>query len=302
MPSRNLNARKTKLELLALVFPFLVLLVLFNYLPLFGWAYAFFDFKPGVPLQDSPFVGLQYFQVLLEDGSSILRVLGNTLMFGFLGILCAPVPMFFAILLSEAGSPRFRRAVQTLTTLPNFISWVIVYSLGFALFSNDGMVSRLTALFGLVPGPSVLGDNDSVFLFQTLVGLWKSLGWSAIIYMAALAGIDEELYEAARIDGAGRFKIITSIVLPGLMPTFFVLLLLSVSNMLSVGFDQYLVFNNPLVSDHMEVIDLYVYKIGLAQNDISYGTVIGMAKSLVSIVLLFSVNFLAKRLRGQAIF
>jgi len=220
----------------------------------------------------------------------------------FLQILSSPLPIIFAILLSELPFNRFKRVVQTITTLPNFVSWVIVFALAFAIFSNEGLWNTFFTGLGWLQQPvNVLGNEDITWVFQTLLVIWKSLGWNAIIYLAAIAGIDSELYDAASVDGAGRFSRIMHITVPGILPTFIVLLLLSASNLLSVGFEQYLVFYNPMVADKIEVIDYYVYRMGLVAQDYSFTTAVGIMKTLVSLLLLFSINTLAKRIRGESI-
>lgn len=195
-----------------------------------------------------------------------------------------------------------KKLVQVTTTIPNFVSWVIVFSLFFSIFSTQGMFNTLMINLGLLQSPTnILGNADAVWLFQTALGLWKSLGWGSIIYLAAITGIDEELYAAVKVDGAGRFRSILHVTVPGLLPTFVVLLLLSVSTILGKSFEQYFVFKNPMVLDNIEVLDLYVYRIGLTTNDYSYAVAIGILKSLVSVVLLFTANNAAKRIRGQSI-
>lgn len=203
--------------------------------------------------------------------------------------------MIFAILLNEIRSNRYRKCVQTLTTLPYFISWIIVYSLSFALFSNEGLV---TTMLGMKK--NLLINGDAVYIFQCLLGLWKNLGWDAIIYIAAIAGIPQELYEAA-VDGAGRFRMAIHITVPELMNTFIVLLLMFVGNFISNGMDQYYAFSNNLVIDRIETIELYTYRLGLQQMDYSFSTAIGIFKSVISIILLFSTNVLAKKVRGESI-
>lgn len=293
--------RKDGIALLMIALPFVAFIFVFNYIPLFGWVYAFFDYKPGIPLADSPFVGLDYFRQILED-RDIVRVLCNTLAMSFLGILVSPLPALFAILLSELKSSAFKRFIQTTTTLPHFISWVIVFSLAFSLFSTDGLVNRLLQQFGLGTEPlNVLGNASITWYFQTALGIWKGLGWGAIIYLAAISGIDSELYDAASIDGAGRYRKIWHITVPGLMPAYIVLLLLSIGNLLSLGLDQYLVFYNSRVADKIEVLDYYTYRLGILTNDYSYGTAVGIAKSLIGIALLFTANGISKLVRGTGI-
>lgn len=298
----EVKSNRKSIALLGMALPFVILVFMFNYVPLFGWVYAFFDYKPGIPLADSKFVGLKFFELIVNDGGDMARVLKNTLAMGLLGILCSPLPVLFAIMLNEVKPKFFRKFVQTAATFPNFISWVIVFSLSFSIFSNEGLFNRVMLSLGVIDEPTnILGNLGAVWYFQTALLIWKSLGWTSVIYLAAIAGIDSEIYEAGKMDGAGRLKLIWHVTVPGLMPTFIVLLLLSVSNILTIGFDQYYAFKNPLVADNIEVLDLYVYRIGIATNDYSYATAIGIAKTFVGIVLLFSVNSFAKKVRGQSI-
>jgi putative aldouronate transport system permease protein len=294
--------RREGFVLTMLALPFVVFVFAFNYVPLFGWIYAFFDYKPGVPLFNSTFVGFKYFQLMFNDGGDMFRVMKNTLVMSFLMLLFSPLPVIFAIMITEARSKFFRKFIQTTTTLPNFISWVIVFSLAFSIFSSDGVVNTMLLKLHLISQPTnILGNNDAVWYFQTALGIWKSLGWSAIIYLAAIAGIDSELYDAASVDGAGRFARIRHITLPGISETFIVLLLLSASSVLSLGLDQYLVFYNSMVAKNIEVIDYYVYRLGLLSNDYSYATAIGIFKTVVSVALLFSINGLSKKIRGNSL-
>ncbi len=293
--------RRQRLTVTLLAMPFVIMVFVFSYIPLFGWTYSFFNYKPGIPLGKSEFVGLEYFRLIVTD-TDMARVLLNTLAMSFLSVACSVLPIVFAIMITELRFPVVGKLVQSATTLPNFISWVIVYSLAYTMFSSDGVVDRVLFSIGIISEPTkILGNSDAVWFFQTALGVWKTLGWNAIIYLAAIAGIDHELYDAAEIDGAGRMGKIIYVTLPGLAPTFFVLLLLAISNILSAGFEQYLVFYNSLVADKIEVIDYYVYRLGIVTNDYSYGTAIGMSKSLVSILLLFFVNMLSKRIRGNSI-
>jgi ABC-type polysaccharide transport system permease subunit len=288
--------------LLLMALPCFLLVIAFSYVPLFGWAYAFVDYKPGLSLQSSPFVGLKFFELAWND-SDLIRVLRNTFAISLLGVIVSPLAVFFAILLHDMPGRAVRKFVQTVTTLPYFISWILVYSIFFIFFSVDeGFVNVLLYKLGWIEEyRNILGDNGAVWYFQTAVGIWKGLGFSAIIYLAAIAGIDPELHDAANVDGAGRFQRMWHITLPGIAPTYINLLLLSIGAFLSNGLDQYFVFYNPLVHDRIEVLDLFVYRIGIRQNDYSFSTAIGISKTLVSLVLLFTANAIAKRLRGQSI-
>ena len=288
-------------KLLYYALPFMMIVLLFNYVPIFGWIYAFFDYVPGVKLNDSEFVGLEYFKLIFTD-ANVWRSLTNTFIFAILGILFSPLPMFFAILLNEVKNGPVRKIVQTFTTLPNFISWVIIFSLAFTLFSSDGLITTMLLKIGIgTEGQNLLGNGDAVYIFQSLLGLWKGLGWSSIIYLAAIAGIDQEQYEAARVDGAGYFRCAIHITMPAMIGTFVVLFILNIGNFLNTGYEQYLLFKNSMTADNIEVLDLYAYRIGLENMDYSYGVAISIIKSVVSVVLVTFANLVAKKARGSAV-
>ncbi len=295
----------TKYKLFLMLMPFVALVGVFAYLPLWGWRYAFFDYKVGDTLSADNFVGFKWFTELFNNPATmrdIVRVLKNTLAMSGLGILTSWLPMAFAIFLSEIKNTRFRRFVQTFTTVPNFISWVLVYSIAFAIFSTDGFVSSIMVNLGIwEEGVNMLMSGEHVWLKMLAWGLWKGIGWSAIIYIAAISGIDQQLYEAATVDGAGRFQRMWHITVPSLIPTFCVLLLMSIANILSNGMDQYLVFENATNKDAITVLDLYVYKLGIGKGMIPLSTVIGMVKSIVSVTLLFAANGISKLIRGESI-
>jgi len=294
--------RKRGIMYLLMAMPFLIFIFAFSYVPLFGWGYAFVDYRTGFQLWESEFVGLKYFQKFFAD-KDLLRILRNTLVMSFLGILVSPAPVISAILLNEIKNSKVKKFVQTATTLPNFISWIIVYGIAFALFSGGGMVNQILEYLHLPTGQfGLMGDADHTWIFMLCLGLWKGLGWNSIIYLAAITGIDTELYDAAKVDGANKMQLIRHITMPGVVPTYLVLLLLEISNILSNGFEKYYMFWNSLVSDKIEVLDYYIYKIGFSVGRYSYAIAVGMVKSLVGIVLLFVVNYISKKLRGNSIF
>lgn len=301
---RNGIPEKYRLFLYAL--PFLILVFIFSYLPLYGWVYAFYDYKPPLQLSQCEYVGFKWFTMLFQSKgwiSEILNVLKNTFAMSGLSILTSILPIAFAVFLSEIKCKWFKNIVQTLTTLPNFISWVIVYSVAFSLFSSSGMVNSLLQNWGITSSPIPFLDSpDHVWIKMCLWGVWKGLGWGSIMYLAAISGADQELYEAARVDGAGRFRLMWNITVPQLMPTYFVLLMLSVANILSNGMEQYYVFANAFNKEHIQVLDYYVYTISMGGGSTySLGIAIGILKSIVSITLLFLVNKLSKKVRGESI-
>jgi putative aldouronate transport system permease protein len=295
-------------RLFLMLLPFLVLVTLFSYLPLWGWRVSFFDYRPGFDLTKDNFVGLAWFRYLFDNPATRARigaVLRNTFAMSGIGIATSWLPMVFAIFLSEMRSRRAKRWIQTVTTVPNFISWVLVYSVAFAIFSTEGFLNWALGGLGLIEsGANWLMSGSNIWLKMWAWGTWKGLGWGAIIYIAAISGIDPQLYEAATVDGAGRFARMWHVTVPGLLSTYFVLLLLGISNILSNGMDQYLVFSNPANKSSIEVLDLYVYNLGLASGsggNIPLATLIGMLKSIVSVTLLLGANRASKLLRGESI-
>ncbi|WP_235941318.1 ABC transporter permease subunit [Paenibacillus puerhi] len=287
------------------ILPFMILLSTFAYYPLYGWVYAFFDYTPPTPLSQSQFVGLKWFRSLVENQVKIdqlLQVIKNTFAMSGLILLFSWLPMIFAIFLNEIKVIRFRKVVQTVTTLPNFISWVLVYSLAFAMFSSEGIANGFLKQLGFIESPILfLQDSEHVWLTMLLWTIWKTLGWSAILYIAAITGIDDSLYEAAHVDGATRMQVIRHVTLPSLLPTYFVLLMLQIASFLNNGLEQYFVFQNSFNKETIQVLDLYVYNLAMGGGSYSVSVAISMLKSLISVVLLFSVNGLSKLLRGESI-
>jgi len=293
---------KYKLVLYAL--PVIILAFLMAYLPLWGWRYAFFDVSAVGAIGRHNFVGFRWFRTVFADPSEradMLVVLRNTLVMSGLGIASSILPLLFAMFFAEIKSRNLGRIVQTFTTLPNFMSWTLIYAFAFTIFATQGVFNNI---FGgntnhlMASGPAVW--------FQMLGwGVWRSLGWSAIIYIAAITSIDQELYEAASIDGAKRFGKMWYITFPSLLPTFSVMLLLAFANMLSNGLEQYYVFANPFNRRHIRVLDLYVFQRGMGRGgesaNIGLATVIGMLRTAISLVLLFAANFASKFIRGESI-
>ena len=307
----HLEEMPNKYRLFLLMLPFLVAVFLFSYLPLYGWSYAFYNYKFGLPMDQQEFVGLKWFTEMftnMANRENIVRVLKNTLGMSGLNLATSWLPMIFAVFLNEITRTRFKKFVQIFTTLPNFISWALVFSFAMCLFAADtGIYSKLMMSLGMNDpnNPTVwLNSGQHIWLKMWGWSTWKGLGWGAIMYLAAISGIDQELYEAARVDGANRWALMRHITLPSLLPTFFVLLMLSISNILNNGMEQYLVFQNPMNRQTIEVLDLYVYNITIASRGTtlySYATAIGILKTVVSVTLLFSANFLSKKLRGESI-
>ncbi|ULO05258.1 sugar ABC transporter permease [Paenibacillus sp. 19GGS1-52] len=302
---RSPSMRSNSIRKFLYISPFMVLLAVFAYYPLYGWVYAFFDYMPPIPLSQSPFVGFKWFHSLVENQvkvDQLLQVIKNTFGISGLSILFSWLPMIFAIFLTEIKAVRFRKLIQTVTTLPNFISWVLVYSLAFSMFSSEGVVNGFLRQIGLIDSPILfLQNSEHVWITMWIWITWKSLGWSAILYIAAIMGIDESLYEAAYVDGATRMQVIRHVVLPSMIPTYFVLLMLQIASFLNNGLEQYFVFQNAFNKDTIQVLDLYVYNLAMGGGSYSVSVAISMLKSIISVALLFSVNGLSKLLRGEGI-
>lgn len=302
------GSRQKRIEsfkLFLLILPCLALVFVFHYMPLWGWVYAFFQYKPGMSLANCKFVGFQNFTNLFGNPvmrQNLFRVLRNTLGIQFINYLLMPVPMLFAIFLSEIKSTRFQKCVQTLTTLPHFISWVIMFSLMSSLFGSSGLVNALMQKFGAEMTVNILTTDKHVWLIQALLYTWKNLGWNAIIYFAAITGLDQEVNEAAMIDGANRWQRIRYITIPLLMPTFFVLLIMSIGNFLNSGIDQFLAFSNALNKEYIEVLDLYVYNLGIGSGQISFSVAVGVMKSIIALILFGLANTASKKIRGTSVF
>lgn len=294
-----------KYKIFLMFLPILALAFVFSYLPLWGWRYAFFDYKPGGELTAENFVGFRWFTYLFQSEatrSDILRVIKNTLCLSGIGIVTSWLPMAFAIFLTQVPSKRFRRVVQTFTTVPNFLGWVIIYAVALAIFSTDGFINTfLNNILGIKADTNYLMNNSHMWLKMWLWGTWKGLGWSAIIYISSITGIDPTLYEAATVDGAGRFAQMWNVTVPQLSSTFFVMLLMSIANVLSNGMEQYLVFSNAMNRQSIEVLDLYVYNLGIVNGQIPLSTMVGMCKSIISVALLFIANTASKKIRGESI-
>ncbi len=285
------------------VLPFIILVLVFAYYPLYGWVYAFYDYKPPAPLSKDLFVGFKWFHYMIDNDikrKQLLQVLVNTFAISGLSMLFSWFPMMFAVFLNEIKCKPYKKFVQTVTTLPNFISWVLVYSIAFCIFNSTGVVNSLLTQWGVISKPIMFLQSSKHIWFKMWLWLtWKNAGWAAIMYIAAITGIDEELIDAAKVDGANRWKTIWHITIPSILPTYLVLLFLNMANFLSNGMEQFFVFQNSFNKDYIQVLDLYVYNLAMGNGGYSLSTAIGVLKSLISIVLLCTMNAISKLTRGE---
>lgn len=301
----QINRRKLRsYKEFLLILPFLAVVAIFSYFPLYGWIYAFHDYRPPFPISKDTFVGLKWFETIISNPTrvkNIVRVLRNTFAMSGISLAFSWFPMVFAIFLNEIKCEPYKKFVQTVTTLPNFISWVLVYSIAFNLFGSFGAVNTVLQNLGLIDTPiAFMKSSDHVWFTQWLWLTWKNAGWAAIMYLAAITGIDEEMLEAARVDGATRMKIIWHITIPCILPTYFVIVMLNLANFLSNGMEQYYVFQNAFNTKYIEVLDLYVYNMAMSSTGAyPLSTAISILKSVVSVVLLVVSNTASKLIRGE---
>lgn len=282
---------------------FVIYGIVFYYLPLGGWIMAFQNYKPKDGFLNSKFVGLDKFIFLFSD-DTFLKVIRNTLCMGVLNLVTSFVmAILFAILLNEVKNKFGKKFVQTVSYLPHFLSWIIVTGILHDALSSSGIINEILQKFGIVNDPINFFAYPAFFWpIVAFANLWKETGWNAIIYLAAITSIDPSLYEAAAIDGAGRWDKIKYITLPGIKPTIMVLLLMNVGNVLNAGIEVQYLLGNGLVQSVSQTIDIYVLKWGISQMDYSLGTAAGIFKSVVSIVLILIANKMAKSAGEERLF
>ncbi len=283
--------------------PFVIWVIVFHYFPLWGWTMAFQNYRPGLTFFEQEWVGFEHFIALFQDERFYL-VLRNTLAMSIMGLLLGfTVPILFAVLLNEVRKKAFKSIVQTVSYLPHFVSWVVVAGIVTKILSIDGgVVNQLLTSTGLVDEPiQFMTKGEWFWIIVTLSDLWKEMGWNSIIFLAAMAGIDPQLYEAAKVDGASRWRQIWHITLPGIRPTILVVLILSIGHLITIGFEKQFLLGNSTVVDYSEVLDLYALNYGIGLGRFSYGTAIGIFNSLVSIILLFLANGIFKRFTNQSV-
>ncbi|NIK80267.1 putative aldouronate transport system permease protein [Paenibacillus castaneae] len=274
-----------------LLLPGLVYFALFHYWPMAGITIAFKDFRLLEGIMGSPWAGLKWFQILF-DAPDFWTALRNTIIISFYKLVFSfPAPILLALLLNEVYHSAFKRVIQTIVYFPHFLSWVILGGILFSLFSSD---SGLVSFLGMKASPIM--DPSSFRGFLVISEVWKDMGWGTIIYLAAISSINPELYEAARIDGGNRFHLVRHITLPSITNTIVILLILRTGQILHVGFEQIFILYNPLVFEVSDVIDTYVYRLGLTMGRYSFATAAGLFQSFVGLLLLLVTNGVARRM------
>ncbi|WP_241674998.1 ABC transporter permease [Paenibacillus luteus] len=298
---RNHYLRRT-IPIYCMILPGLLYFIIFKYIPMFGVLISFQNYSPFRGVMGSDWVGLEHFTRLFSE-QNFLVLLKNTIMLNLIDILFFfPAPILFALLLNEIRLKWFKTSVQTLVYLPHFLSMVVIVGITSILFSTEfGGVNALLEGLGL-SRIAILGDPEAfrwIWLFQNI---WKEVGWSAIIFLAALGSIDPALYEAAVVDGAKRWRQIWHITLPSLVQVILILFILRLGSFIDLGFEHIFLLQNPLNLSVSEVFDTYIYRVGILQGQFSYTTAVGLFKSIVGLVLILSANFIVKRSDREGVF
>ena len=296
------NNRNSALSLHIMILIPVIFIIVFNYGPMLGLVIAFKNFKPGLGIIDSPWVGLEYFRkmFLLDDTT---RAIKNTLIIATLKvILNLFMPVVFALMLNEVKRKSIKKGIQTITYLPYFLSWVILSGIFIDILSPDnGIVNRFIMAMGFEP-VFFLGDKDVFRSTLVVTDVWKNFGYNAIIYLAALTSIDPTLYEAAAVDGAGHWRRTIHITLPGISAFIALMSILAIGQIMQAGFDQVYNLYNVSVYSTGDIIDTLVYRLGIQQQQYSFSTAVGLFKSVVSLIMISLSNFLAKRYAGYRVF
>lgn len=283
-----------------LVIPVLLYYILFCYKPMYGVIIAFFDYRPARGIFGSDFVGLENF-VNFFTGRYFIRTLRNTLLLS-LGnlIFCFPSAIILALMLNEVKNMRFKKVTQTLTYLPHFISSVVICGMILQFVQSDGLINDVIAFFGGERIP-LLQHPEYFRAIYIISDIWQQIGWSSIIYLAALAAVDPQLYEAARIDGAGKWKQMLYVTIPGILPTIMIQLILKIGGLMSVGYEKVLNLYNPSIYETADIISTYTYRVGIGQQDWSYSTAIGLFNSVVNCFLIVLANKISKRVTENSL-
>ncbi|WP_261800525.1 sugar ABC transporter permease [Paenibacillus sp. PAMC21692] len=285
-----------------MVLPGLLYFLIFKYWPMYGIFISFKDYQPFLGFWDSPFVGFKHFERLFGD-PNFLVLFRNTLILATYNILFFfPLPIIIALMLNELKQEFVKRTVQTLVYIPHFMSWVVVVGIAYMFFTTEGgIVNELIARFG---GEKInfLISNDWFRFMVTAEVMWKETGWGTIIFLAALSGVDPQLYEAARMDGANRLRQMWHITLPAIRSTIVILLILRLGHFLDTGFEQIFLMLNAMNREVGEVFDTYVYSVGISQGQYSYSTAVGLFKSIVGLFLVVAANRLAKKFGEEGIY
>nr|WP_201468804.1 sugar ABC transporter permease [Microbacterium hydrocarbonoxydans] len=292
--------RQRALYLMAI--PGIAYFIVFKYVPMGGLVIAFQDYSPFRGIAGSPWVGFDHFIRFFSESTFVMLLVNTVTVSLLLLVFAFPIPIILALLLNELRSKIFQRSIQTVIYLPHFMSWVIVVSLFYVLLTTDGgSINALLESWGMQAVP-FLTDPDWLRPLYTIQEIWKTAGWGTIIYLAAMTGVDMELYEAAELDGAGRWLQTWHITLPAIRPTIIVMFILAIGDFLELGFEHMFLMLNSLNREVGEIFDTYVYTAGIQNGQLSYATAVGLFKGLVGLILVIGANKLAKKLGEEGVY
>lgn len=287
------NMRKYKL-LYVMIVPVILYYLVFHYYPMYGAQIAFRHYSPKLGITGSDWAGFMHFESFFKS-IFFKRLVRNTLSINFLSLaLGFPAPIIFAILLNEVTNLRFKKTIQTVSYMPHFLSTVVVAGMILQFTASDGLITNILMKFGY-PRQNLMYNPNLFQPLYVISGIWQHLGWDSIIYIAAITSINSELYEAAKIDGSGRFRLIYHVTLPGMMPTIVMMFILRIGNIMSLGFEKIILLYNSSIYDKADVISTFVYRKGLVDMNYSYASAVGIFNSIINLFILFSINKLFRR-------
>lgn len=283
-----------------LMIPVILFYFYFRYVPMYGAIIAFKDFSPTLGILNSPWVGFKHFADFFS-GIQFGRILKNTLTISISSIVfCFPAPILLALLINEVTNIHFKKAVQTITYLPHFISLVVICSMIKEFTSSNGIITHLASLLG-APKENMLSNPKLFVPIYIISDIWQSVGWGSILYLAALTAIDAELYEAAKIDGAGRIRQTFHITLPGIAPTIITMFILRLGSVLNVGYEKIILLYNPMIYETSDVISTYVYRAGLQEFKYDFASAVGLFNSVINFMLVYSANLLSRKINETSL-
>lgn len=287
-------------SLYIMLFPIILYYIIFCYYPIYGAQIAFRDFRPKKGIFGSEWVGFANF-ISFFKGVYFTRLIRNTVVINILNLIIGfPAPIILALLLNEVRNARFKKTIQTISYLPHFISTVVVSGMIMQFVSTEGFITKIMTLFGF-PQKNLLTNPNMFRSIYISSEIWQGIGWGSIIYIAAIAGINSELYEAAKIDGAGKFKQVLNVTIPGILPTIITMLILRIGTMMSLGHEKIILLYNSSIYETADVISTYVYRKGLLDLDYSFSTAVDLFNSVINLVLLFSANKICKKLTENSL-
>lgn len=301
--SKNCKGIRKNWQLYLLVLPAMVLLFCFTYIPMYGIQIAFKDFVPKLGIAGSPWVGFEHFRTFFNS-FQVKSLFTNTITLSLYSLIAGfPFPILLALMTNQIKVKRFKQTLQVVTYLPHFISTVVMVGILLILFSpSSGLYGTLARMFGVSTPPNIMGQAAAFQSIYVWSDIWQHAGWDSIIYIAALAAVDPSLYEAATVDGAGKWQKIKYIDIPFLIPTAIILLIMRAGNIMNVGFEKVYLMQNPLNTTVSEIIATYVYKIGIISNQYSLSAAVGLFNNVINFILLLLVNQISKKMGDTSLF